>query len=103
MRGGQRCPTLSQERAAATLLEGHQRLSALRLVQSDGGSDFASSHFQQVGQDIGQWIRCRVAQVGGMGILERLNRTLQARVRVSSGGQYVGRFKGAVTGVPALV
>jgi len=108
VRGGQRCPTLSQERAAATLLEGHQRLSALgltapRLVQSDGGSDFASSHFQQVGQDIGQWIRCRVAQVGGMGILERLNRTLQARVRVSSGGQYVGRFKGAVTGVPALV
>ena len=74
--------TLSQERAAATLLEGHQRLSALgltapRLVQSDGGSDFTSSHFQQVCQDIGQWIRCRVAQVGGMGILERLNRTFK--------------------------
>ena len=74
--------TWSQERAAATLLEGHQRLSALgltapRLVQSDGGSDFTSSHFQQVCQDIGQWIRCRVAQVGGMGILERLNRTFK--------------------------
>jgi putative transposase len=75
-------PTLSQERAATTLLEGHQRLSALgltapRLVQSDGGSDFTSSHFQQVCQGIGQWIRCRVAQVGGMGILERLNRTFK--------------------------
>ena len=74
--------TWSQERAAATWLEGHQRLSALgltapRLVQSDGGSDFTSSHFQQVCQDIGQWIRCRVAQVGGMGILERLNRTFK--------------------------
>jgi len=75
-------PTLSQERAAATILEGHQRLSALgltapRLVQSDGGSDFTSSHFQQVCQDIGQWVRCRVAQVGGMGLLERLNRTFK--------------------------
>lgn len=46
-------------------------------MQSDGGSDFTSSHFQQVCQDIGQWIRCRVAQVGGMGILERLNRTFK--------------------------
>ena len=74
--------TLNQERAAATLLEGHQRLSALglagsRLVQSDAGSDFTSGHFQQVCQDIGQWVRCRIAQVGGMGILERLNRTFK--------------------------
>ena len=26
---------------------------------------------------MGQWIRCRVNQVGGMGILERLNRTFK--------------------------
>ena len=75
-------PTLSQERAAATLLDGHRQLSALglpgpRLIQSDAGSDFTSGHFQQVCQDIGQWVRCRVAQVGGMGFLERLNRTFK--------------------------
>ena len=63
-------PTLSQERAAATLLEGHQCLTALglagpRLIQSDAGSDFTSSHFQQTCQTLGQWVRCRVAQVGG--------------------------------------
>ena len=73
---------LSQECAAATILEGHQRLSALeltapRLVQSDSGSDFTSSHFQQVCQSIGQWVCCRVAQVGGMGLLERLNQTFK--------------------------
>lgn len=75
-------PSLSQERATGTLLEGHRRLSALglpglRRVQSDAGSDFTSGHFQQVCQDIGQWVRCRVAQPGGMGILERLNRTFK--------------------------
>lgn len=66
-------PTLNQERAAVTLLEGHQRLMSLeltepRLVQSDAGSDFTSGRFQQVCQGIGQWVRCRVAH-GGMGIL----------------------------------
>jgi putative transposase len=75
-------PALSQERAAATLLEGHQRLIALgltgsRLIQSDAGSDFTSAHFQHLCQTLGQWVRCRVAQVGGMGILERLNRTFK--------------------------
>lgn len=75
-------PTLSQEQAATTLLEGHQQLMRLglagsRLVQSDAGSDFTSGHFQQVCQSIGQWVRCRVAQVGGMGLLERLNRTFK--------------------------
>jgi transposase InsO family protein len=75
-------PALSQERAAATLLEGHRRLIALRLagprlIQSDAGSDFTSSHFQHTCQTLGQWVRCRVAQVGGMGILERLNRTFK--------------------------
>lgn len=75
-------PNLSQERAAATLLEGHHELTALgliepRLVQSDGGSDFTSGHFQKACDAIGGWVRCRVAQVGGMGILERLNRTFK--------------------------
>ena len=75
-------PTLNQERAAATLLAGHQRLMTLgltgpRLVQSDAGSDFTSGHFQQACQGIGQWVRCRVTQVGGRGILERLNRTFK--------------------------
>lgn len=74
--------TLNRERAAATLLEGHQHLTALglagpRLIQSDAGSDFTSGHFQQVCRSIGQWVRCRVAQPGGMGILERLNRTFK--------------------------
>jgi transposase InsO family protein len=73
---------LSQERAGETLLAAHQRLTTWglhepRLVQSDGGSDFTSHHFQQVCQSIGSWVRCRVAQVGGMGILERLNRTFK--------------------------
>lgn len=74
--------TLSQERAAQTLLEGHHYLQALgldspRLIQSDAGSDFTAKHFQAVCHDIGRWVRCRVAQVGGMGILERLNRTFK--------------------------
>lgn len=73
---------LSQERAAQTLLEADQRLRAFgllgpRLVQSDAGSDFTSHHFQQLCENLGSWIRCRVAQVGGMGILERLNRTFK--------------------------
>lgn len=75
-------PSLSQERAAATLLDAHRPLSALglpgpRLIQRDAGSDFTSGHFQQVCQDIGQWVRCRVAQVGSIGFLERLNRTFK--------------------------
>ena len=75
-------PSLSQERAAETLMQGHQHLTALglvepRVVQSDGGSDFTSNHFQKVCENLGCWIRCRVAQVGGMGILERLNRTFK--------------------------
>jgi transposase InsO family protein len=73
---------LSQERAAATLLEGDEQLRLLgltetRLIQSDAGSDFTSHHFQDICESIGSWVRCRVAQVGGMGILERLNRTFK--------------------------
>ena len=43
-------------------------------MKSDAASDFISGYFQQICQNSGQWTRCRVAQVGGMGILERLNR-----------------------------
>ena len=75
-------PRLSKERAAQTLLEAHQHLAAqglagARVVQSDGGSDFTSGHFQALCEQIGCWVRCRVAQPGGMGILERLNRTFK--------------------------
>ena len=47
------------------------------VIQSDGGSDFTSAWFQTCCSQLGQWIRCRVNQVGGMGILERLNRTFK--------------------------
>jgi len=45
------------------------------LVQSDGGSDFTSDLFQQGCMKYGSWVRCKVSQPGGTGILERLNRT----------------------------
>ncbi|MBK8964323.1 MAG: DDE-type integrase/transposase/recombinase [Candidatus Competibacteraceae bacterium] len=75
-------PALSQERGATTLLEGYQRSTALglagpRLIQSDAGSDLTSSHCQHLCQTLGRRVRCRVAQVGGMGVLERLNRTFK--------------------------
>jgi putative transposase len=75
-------PSVSQERAAATLLAGRDRLVEIGIdeslvIQSDGGSDFTSAWFQTCCSQVGQWIRCRVNQVGGMGILERLNRTFK--------------------------
>jgi hypothetical protein len=45
------------------------------LVQSDGGSDFTGEVFQNACLKYGAWIRCKVSQKGGMGVLERLNRT----------------------------
>ena len=74
--------SVSQERAAATLLAGRDRLVGMGIdeplvIQSDGGSDFTSAWFQTCCSQLGQWIRCRVHQVGGMGILERLNRTFK--------------------------
>lgn len=45
------------------------------LVQSDGGSDFTSDLFQQGCLNYRSWVRCKVSQPGGTGILERLNRT----------------------------
>jgi transposase InsO family protein len=75
-------PSVSQERAAETLLAGRDRLVGMGIdeplvIQSDGGSDFTSAWFQMCCSQLGQWIRCRVNQVGGMGILERLNRTFK--------------------------
>jgi transposase InsO family protein len=43
----------------------------------DGGSEFTAAYFQSCCQAIGQWVRCRVNQTGGLGIVERLNRTFK--------------------------
>ena len=47
------------------------------LVMTDGGSDFTSGVFQDACRKAGVWVRARVSQKGGMGILERTNRTLK--------------------------
>ena len=47
------------------------------VIQSGGGSDFTSHLFQATCKQVGQWIRSKVNQKGGMGILERLNRTFK--------------------------
>jgi putative transposase len=75
-------PSVNQERAVETLLARRDRLVDFGideplLIQSDGGSDFTSVRFQSCCEELGQWVRCRVNQVGGMGILERLNRTFK--------------------------
>lgn len=51
----------------------HEKL----LIMSDGGSDFTSNYFQTYCKTLGSWVRARVNQKGGMGILERLNRTFK--------------------------
>jgi transposase InsO family protein len=47
------------------------------VIQTDGGSDFTSHTFQDMCSKLGTWIRSKVSQKGGMGILERLNRTFK--------------------------
>lgn len=47
------------------------------VVMSDGGSEFTSQAFRQACEEVGRWIRVKVSQHGGMGILERVNRTLK--------------------------
>jgi len=47
------------------------------LIMSDGGTDFTSDLFQGYCKTLGSWVRARVNQKGGMGILERLNRTFK--------------------------
>ncbi len=71
---------LSMQLAKAALDEGVAVLRSLGingtvLVQSDGGSDFTGELFQTACLKYGAWVRCKVSQQGGMGILERLNRT----------------------------
>jgi putative transposase len=64
---------LTLDEAVAVLrAEGHAETI---LVQSDGGSDFTSEVFQQGCLKYGSWVRSKVSQPGGTGILERLNRT----------------------------
>lgn len=71
---------LSMQLAKAALDEGVAVLRSLGLhssvlVQSDGGSDFTGEVFQTACLRHGAWVRCKVSQQGGMGVLERLNRT----------------------------
>jgi putative transposase len=47
------------------------------LIQTDGGSDFTSHLFQNYCQTLGAWVRAKVNQPGGMGILERMHRTFK--------------------------
>ena len=72
--------SLSMQLAKATLDAGIAVLRSLGiygnvLVQSDGGSDFTGEAFQTACLKYGAWVRCKVSQKGGMGLLERLNRT----------------------------
>ncbi len=72
--------SLSMQLAREALDEGIGVLRSLGvhstvLVQSDGGSDFTGEVFQSTCLRYGSWVRCKVSQKGGMGVLERLNRT----------------------------
>ena len=74
--------SLSASSAETALLHGLQVLRDLGiqeevLVMTDGGSDFTSAAFQDACGQVGHWTRARVSQKGGMGILERTNRTLK--------------------------
>ena len=74
---------LSKEAAATALVKAKLKLDQLGLkenlvIQSDGGTDFTSQYFQAACSSLeASWHRCRVNEKGGMGILERLNRTLK--------------------------
>jgi putative transposase len=68
--------------AATTLKEAQQRLrkqgiTAPLVIQTDGGSDFTSEHFQTTCKDLGSWHRSSIKQTSGMAILERLNKTVK--------------------------
>lgn len=73
---------LSKFTATEVLRRGIERLrgqgvTEAIIVQSDGGSDFTSIAFQEYCRTVGTWIRSKVSVKGGMGILERLNRTFK--------------------------
>jgi putative transposase len=68
--------------AATALREAEQRLrqqgiTAPLVIQTDGGSDFTSEHFQTTCQELGSWHRSSIKQTQGMAILERLNKTFK--------------------------
>lgn len=70
--------------ATATALRAAQRVLIVLgiteplVVQSDAGSDFTSAHFQATCTALeASWHRCRVNETGGVGTLERANRTLK--------------------------
>lgn len=73
---------LSMHKAKQTLEEAvctlhKQGVTQNIVIQSDGGSDFTSKIFQATCSSLGQWVRTKINQKGGMGILERLNRTFK--------------------------
>lgn len=73
---------LSASNAVTALLTGlhelrTQGIDGKVVVMSDGGSDFTSQAFGQACEEVGCWVRAKVSQRGGMGILERVNRTLK--------------------------
>jgi transposase InsO family protein len=77
--GGSR---LSKHAAAQVLMEATATLRGLGIeeplvIQSDAGSDFTSAHFQELCASLGSWVRCRVNEAGGMGIVERLHKTFK--------------------------
>jgi putative transposase len=68
--------------AATTLKEAEQMLRQQGIhdelvIQTDGGSDFTSEHFQTTCQELGSWHRSSIKQTQGMAILERLNKTFK--------------------------
>ena len=92
---------LSMHSAKMTLLEGinelrTQGITESVVVQSDGGSDFTSEVFQTACSSVGCWVRSKVSQKGGMGILERCNRTFKYDFAFRTDWQTLAE---AVTGV----
>jgi putative transposase len=68
--------------AATTLKEAQQLLRQHGItdplvIQTDGGSDFTSDHFQTTCKELGSWHRSSIKQTQGMAILERLNKTFK--------------------------
>lgn len=69
--------------ATATTLRDAERLLRKQgitdplVIQTDGGSDFTSDHFQTTCQELGAWHRSSLKQTGGMAFLERLNKTFK--------------------------
>lgn len=73
---------LCQFAAARTLKQAEQVLRKQGItdplvIQTDGGSDFTSEHFQATCAELGSWHRSSIKQTGGMAFLERLNKTFK--------------------------